>query len=72
MPRKRKPSPIKDIYLAAKMQGIATQLNIPALEDYLNSAESDLFSYKEELRATIEYARTLQQKGNNHANQPVS
>jgi len=65
MPRK-KYSPLKDIYLAGKLQGYALQLNTEALEAYLQSDPSDI-SYKKELRATIDYAKTMQQ-GNDHAN----
>lgn len=58
MPRK-KYSPIGDIYLAAKIEGLARQLNVEALEKYLDGSSSDLFSYKEQLRRIVDFAKAV-------------
>jgi hypothetical protein len=66
MPRAKKPSAIKDIYLAGKVQGFALQINVQNLERYLEQQPAEFFSFTQELRATIAYAKQIQ--GNHHAN----
>jgi len=67
MPRRRQTSPMADIYLAAKLQGFAMQINTEKLQQYLDTNPSD-FSYKSDLQTTINYAKAVQQKVNSNAN----
>lgn len=56
MPR-GKPAPIKDIYLAAKIIGEVRQIDIVALEKYLNGCIG--FNYVKECQSVIDFAKTL-------------
>jgi hypothetical protein len=61
MARPKKYSPLKDLYLVAKVQAHALQIDTDALEKLLLETPDD--QYKNELRITLAYAIRLQ-KGN--------
>ena len=50
-----------DIYLAARIVGEVRQINIGALESYLNSSRATDFSYMKECQAVIDFAKSLRE-----------
>ena len=59
MPRRKYEAPIRDIYLAGELAGLASKLDVNALEEYLNSVHSENFSHHESCRKVIAFVRSL-------------
>jgi hypothetical protein len=54
----RKQAPIKDIFLAGEMHGLARRIDADALEKYLENAPS-WFAFTDQCRAVIQFCRGL-------------